>query len=72
MKKENKTLSEKYSEYYNGFQLKDVKEFMKKTEEDIIEHRNIAQYNHPESKVIVALSNEIIEIIKKRVGKDLI
>ncbi len=49
----------------------DVKEFIKDVENDFKEHRNIAQHKHPESKVIIALCNEFIEIIKKRAGKGL-
>ncbi len=54
------------------FRNEDVKEFIKDVENDFKEHRNIAQYKHPESKVIIALCNEFIEIIKQRAGKGLL
>ena len=50
----------------------DVKECFENIIEDIIQHRNISQYKHPESEIIVALSDEIIEIINKRAGDKLL
>lgn len=48
--------------------VEDIKKALKLIQEDIIEHRNIAQFKHPDSKIIIALSNEILEIIKNRFG----
>jgi len=66
---DNELTDTKYSSVYL---YNDIKKFIKRLKEDIIEHRNIAQYKHPQREIIVALSNEIINIIEKRAGDKLI
>ncbi len=56
----SETLSDKYSEYYNGFQLKDVKEFIK--DFDNIEVEGLDE----------TCKRLMIKEIKKRAGKGLL
>lgn len=57
---------------FKYFMWEDVKQFIKDCEFGFLEYRNIAQYKHPESKVILSLVNDLLNIIKNRAGKDLV
>jgi hypothetical protein len=66
MKKENESLSEKEYRLFNenGFKTKDVKEFIRIIDKDIWNMK------HKDGKFVE--SSEVLEIIKRRAGKELI